>query len=86
MEDATFSTVTKGGQAVDGASSKGGNLQLGNRYAALENWPLLQGKEGVKPEHLQMLWTETYFSNVLDTTDIDRKGSDRVRAQNRLVG
>ncbi|XP_800782.2 protein CDV3 homolog [Strongylocentrotus purpuratus] len=37
VEDATFSTVTKGGQAVDGASSKGGNLQLGNRYAALEN-------------------------------------------------
>ncbi|XP_041458546.1 protein CDV3 homolog [Lytechinus variegatus] len=37
VEDATFSTVTKGGQAVDGASSKGGDLQLGNRFAALGN-------------------------------------------------
>ncbi|XP_072173722.1 protein CDV3 homolog [Diadema setosum] len=34
-EDATFSTVTRGGQAVDNASSRGPDLELGNRYAAL---------------------------------------------------
>lgn len=37
VEDATFSTVTRGGQALDSAASKGGDLQLGNRFAALGN-------------------------------------------------